>query len=397
MGTTKIDHAQRAHAILSASGASRWLACTPSARLEEKFGTNTSSPYAAEGTLAHELAEITLRYSVLGIISKEDFEAELDRISANEFFNEEMVEYVSKYVDYCEGQLVVAKSEDMFSEMRIEQRLDLREYVPESFGTGDCCVVGGDTLEIIDLKYGKGVPVYAEWNKQLMLYALGALGIFDLNYGISKVRMTIVQPRLDNISSFEMSTDELLDWAETELKPKAQLAYAGNGELVPGDHCKFCSIKNRCRALYEEQMKIAQYDFKEPDFLADEEISDILKRSAKFTDWLNGVVTYAQDKAVSGEKSWPGFKLVEGRSNRVWIDPDIVADAITERIPGIQADELVEVKLKSLTAIEKIVGKKRFETELSDLVIKPEGKPTLVPESDKRPAIGIVQAKKDFE
>lgn len=393
----KISHTERAHAILSASGASRWLACTPSARLEEEYGIKTTSPFAKEGTLAHEIAELMLRKTVFENMSEPEFNSQLDVLIENELFSEDMIDYVSQYVDYCAQQYHAAKVNDIFSNIYIEQKLDLTDYIPDSFGTGDCCIIGGNTLEIIDLKYGKGVPVYAEWNKQLMLYALGAITAFSIEYNIENVCMTIVQPRLNNISSFGMSIDELLDWAETELKPKAQLAFEGKGELVAGDHCKFCSVKNQCRALYEEQMELAKYDFKEPSFLTDEEISDILLRSSKFTEWINGIVAYAQEKAISGEKSWPGFKVVEGRSNRIWVNSDIVAETIMERMPEISEDEILEIKLKSLTAIEKIVGKKRFETELSDLIIKPEGKPTLVPENDKRPAIGIAQAKKDFE
>ena len=396
MGTTKIKHAERAHALLSASGANRWLACTPSAKLEEQYGEKKSSPYAAEGTLAHELAELYLRRDVLDNISDADFEAKLEEIMANEFFSDEMVEAVAQYIEYCEGQLVQARTENMFAEMEIEQRFDLTEYVPESFGTGDCSIIGEPVLEIIDLKFGKGVPVYAEWNRQLMLYGLGALRKYDTMYWIETVRLTIVQPRINNISTFTISVEELKKWAETELKPLAQMAFEGKGELVAGDHCKFCGVKNRCRKLYELQMEVAKHEFGEPELLSDDEIVDILRRAPRFIEWINSITAYAQDKAVNESKEWPGYKLVAGVSRRKWADEDKALQAIYARVPELTEDQVLDTKLKSITAIEKLMGKKRFNELLSDVTIKPEGKPTLVPMDDKRPALGFEQAKADF-
>lgn len=394
--TTKIKHSERAHALLSASGASRWLACTPSAKLEEEYGERKSSPYAAEGTLAHEMAELYLRKDVLRNISDADFEAKLEEIMSNEFFSEEMLDMVSIYTQYCEEQYLSAKTENLFAEIEIEQRLDLTEYIPESFGTGDALVISEPILEVIDLKYGKGVPVYAEWNKQLMLYGLGALRKYDTMYNIEQVKLTVVQPRINNISSFLISVDELRKWAEEELKPRAEMAFRGEGELVAGDHCKFCAVKNKCRKLYEQQLEIAKYEFNEPSLLTDEEIADILKRAPQFIEWANSIVAYAQEKAITENKTWPGYKLVEGKSQRKWIDEDTAMQAIFARCPELSEDEVLETKLKTLTSIEKLIGKKRFADILNDVVIKPQGKPTLVPESDKRQAMGYQQAVSDF-
>lgn len=394
--TAKIKHSERAHALLSASGANRWLACTPSAKLEEEYGERKSSPYAAEGTLAHELAELYLRKDVLHNISDNDFELKLEEIMASEFFNDEMVEAVSMYTDYCEGQLIAAQTENIFAEMQIEQRFDLTEYVPESFGTGDCVIVADPTLEVVDLKFGKGVPVYADWNKQLMLYGLGALRKYDTMYYIETIKLTIVQPRLNNISTFVMSVAELKKWAEEELTPRAQMAFRGEGELVAGDHCKFCAVKNRCRKLYEQQMEIAKHEFQEPTMLSDEEIVDILKRAPRFIEWINSITSYAQDMAINHNKIWPDHKLVEGVSRRKWLDEDKATQAIFARCPELSEDQIFDTKLKSITNIEKLIGKKRFAEILGDVTIKPEGKPTLVPMDDKRPAIGFEQAKADF-
>lgn len=394
--TTKIKHSERAHALLSASGASRWLACTPSAKLEEEYGERKSSPYAAEGTLAHEMAELYLRKDVLRNISDADFEAKLEEIMSNEFFSEEMLDMVSIYTQYCEEQYISAKTENLFAEIEIEQRLDLTEYIPESFGTGDALIISEPILEVIDLKYGKGVPVYAEWNKQLMLYGLGALRKYDTMYNIEQIKLTVVQPRINNISSFMISVDELRKWAEEELKPRAEMAFRGEGELVAGDHCKFCAVKNKCRKLYEQQLEIAKYEFNEPSLLTDEEISDILKRAPQFIEWANSIVAYAQEKAITENKTWPGYKLVEGKSQRKWIDEDTAMQAIFARCPELSEDEVLETKLKTLTSIEKLIGKKRFADILNDVVIKPQGKPTLVPESDKRQAMGYQQAVTDF-
>lgn len=390
-------HSQRNHALLSASGAGKWLNCTPSAKLEDEYGEKIDSVYAQEGTLAHELSELYLRRDTLNSISEQDFDQHLEEIMANDLFNEEMLEVVPIYTDYCIAELGAAQEDNPYAVMEIEQKLDLTEYVPESFGTADCIIINDDLLEIIDLKYGKGVPVYADWNKQLMLYGLGALHKYDTMYDIENVRLTIVQPRIDNISSFLISVAELRKWAEEELKPKAQLAFNGEGELNAGDWCRFCAVRNQCRKLYEQQFKIAQHEFAEPALLTDDEIADIVRRTPKLIEWANSITEYAQAKAITENKQWPGLKLVEGISRRKWVDEDQASNTIFARCPELTEDEVFNMKLKPITSIEKIVGKKRFAELLSDVVIKPQGKPTLVPLEDKRPAMGYAQAQLDFK
>lgn len=400
MGTTSTklqDHSQRSHALLSASGASRWLNCTPSARLEEEFGQRRTSVYAEEGTLAHELSELYLSRDVLQSIDEDTFNSRLEEIMANDLFNEEMLDVIPIYTDYCAMQYAEAKTNCGLASIEIEQKFDLTEYVPESFGTSDCTIIADDVLEVIDLKYGKGVPVYATWNKQLMLYGLGALRMYDTMYCISKLRLTIVQPRINNISTFEISVEELISWSEQELKSKALDAFEGRGTLEAGDWCKFCSVKNKCRALYEKNMEIAKYEQKKAEFLTDEEISDVIKRTPALIEWANSILTYANEKAIGEGKHWPGFKLVEGTSRRKWIDEDSATQAILDKLPELSEDDIFNMKLKPITQIEKTVGKKRFNEILSDVVVKPQGKPILVPEEDKRPALGVSQAQLDFK
>ena len=390
-------HSKRAHALLSASGASRWLNCTPSAKLEDEYGERKSSPYAEEGTLAHELAEAYLRKDVLQLSSGSEFEAELERVMSHKLCNEEMLDCVPIYTDYCEAEYIAAKETSNLAIIEIEQRLDLTEFIPDSFGTADCVIIKDDVMQVIDLKYGKGVPVYADWNKQLMLYGLGALRKYDTMYDISEIVLTIVQPRLNNISSWQISVSDLLEWAHSELKPKADMAFAGEGELSPGEWCKFCSVKNKCRKLYEQQMEIAKYEFADPVFLSDEEIADIVLKAPKFVEWANSVQEYAQEKAVTEQKQWPGLKLVEGISRRKWAaEDDMVSSALFTRVPELSEEDIFDMKLKSITAIEKLIGKKRFAEQFNDLTIKPQGKPQLVPLNDKRPAMGNDQAKLDF-
>ena len=395
--STKINHSQRAHALLSASGASRWLNCTPSAKLEDTYGEKITSSYAAEGTLAHELAELFLRHDVLDMISSIEFESKFEEIMSNELFSDEMLEAVPIYVDYCKTELLAAREQNIFATLEIEQRLDLTEYVPESFGTADCIIINDDTVEVIDLKYGKGVLVYAQHNRQGMLYALGALRKYDTLYDITTIKITIVQPRINNISTWEISVEDLLKWANDDLKPRAELAFKGQGDLMPGDWCKFCSVKNKCRALYEEQLKIAQYEFQDPELLSDNEISDVLARAPQFIEWVNSIVDYAQKRAIEHNKIWPGFKLVSGRSNRKWVDENVVAEAIFTRFPEATEDQVYNTKLKTISDIEKTFGKKRVSEVLNDVIVKPQGKPTLVPNSDKRPALGIEDAINDFK
>lgn len=397
MTTKQIKHNERAHALLSASGASRWINCTPSAKLEYLYGEKQSSPYAAEGTLAHELSELYIKHDILNTIDDDDFNLQLEEIMSNELFTDEMLDMVPIYVDYCASEFEAAKQENNLAVLEIEQLLDLTEFVPESFGTADCVIINDDVMEVIDLKYGKGIPVYAHHNKQGMLYALGALRKYDTLFNIKDVKITIVQPRLNNITTWEISVEELINWANNELAPKAKLAFNGEGDFVTGEWCRFCSVKNKCRALMNEQLKIAKYEFKDAELMSDDEISDILARSQQFIEWVNSITEYAQKHAIEDNKIWPGFKLVAGVSRRKWLDEDKAVEAIFSRIPVATEDQVFATKLKSITDIEKIFGKKVVAELLNDVIVKPQGKPTLVPEDDKRPALGVEDAINDFK
>lgn len=390
-------HENRPHALLSASGSSRWINCTPSAKLEEKYGKQTTSVYAQEGTLAHEISELYIKHDILHSIDAEEFSHQLEMLMENELFNEEILSVIPIYVDYCASEYKSAKSQNSEAIMEIEQKLDLTEYVPESFGTADCIIISDGTIEVIDLKYGKGVPVYADANRQLMLYGLGALRKFDVMYDIQNIKLTIIQPRINNISTWQISVKDLMHWAETELKPAAKLAFEGKGEIKAGNWCKFCSVKNKCKALAEQQLEIAKYEFKKPEFLSDDEISDILKRAHRFIEWINSIEEYAQTEAYNGNKVWPGFKVVEGISRRKWVDEEKVIDTIYSRFPELSDDQIFDTKLVSISQIEKLLGKKIVQEKLGDVIIKPQGKPTLVPDTDKRPSIGIEDAINDFK
>lgn len=390
------EHSKRAHALLSASGAHRWLHCTPSAKLEDAEGERPTSVFAQEGTLAHELSELYIKHDILNEIDDAQFDEAFSAIMSNELFSDEMLDVIPIYVDYCNDEYNEAISKNENALMEIEQKLDLTEFVPESFGTADCIIINDDTVEVIDLKYGKGIPVYAEYNIQLMLYGLGVLRNYDTMYDIKQVKLTIVQPRVNNISTWQISVEDLLKYANETIKPAAQLAFKGEGELRAGAWCKFCVVKNKCRELYNENLKIAKHDFAKPEFLTDDEIADVLKRAPLFTEWLNSIKEYAESKAINEHKIWPGFKLVEGISRRKWANEDDVANMIYTKFPEASEDQIFDMKLKGISAIEKLFGKKKVDEALKDVIIKPQGKPTLVSEDDKRPALGYEDAIKDF-
>ena len=368
-----------AHAILSASGASRWMACPPSARLEQNY-ENKTSPYAAEGTLAHELGEITLQKE-LGLISTRKFNSAVKKIKENELFTADMPDYVEIYVDTCMEKVAEAKAKTPDAVINLEQRLDFSQWVPEGFGTGDMVIIADGTIEIIDLKYGKGVPVSAVDNKQMRLYALGAIAEFSFLYDIEKVKMTIVQPRLNSISTDEIMADELLKWAEEELKPIAKLAYEGKGEFCAGDHCGFCRAKAVCKARADKNMELAKYDFAVPNTLHNVEIAEILEKADELSKWVKDIQEYALDKALEGEE-FPGYKVVEGRSNRKWSDESKVGEILLGQ--GFLENIIYTKKLIGITNMENAIGKKEVTRLLGDYIIKPQGKPTLAPLTDKR-------------
>lgn len=396
MATIPANHTQRAHALLSASGASRWLNCTPSARLEEEFGKDETSAYAAEGTLAHEFAELIIRHTILKELSQADFEARYYELLENDLYTEDMLDYVYQYVDYVKDELAASSIDTKDAILIIEEKVDLRQWIPESFGSCDAIIIADGTMKVMDLKYGKGVPVSAIGNKQLMLYALGAYDKYSIMYDIVNVDLHIVQPRINNINSWSVDAEELLKWAENTVIPAAKLAFDGKGQLKVGDWCKFCKVKARCRELYKANIELAKYDFASPqELLTDEEIADIIDKAPRLVEWANSVLAYATEEAVENGKVWPGHKLVAGRSTRKFTNEIDVANTLIGN--GFERDTIFDTKLKSLTALERVTGKKAFEALLGPYVVKSEGKPTLVPISDKRPALGSEDAVNDFK
>lgn len=367
------------HALLSASSSERWIHCPPSARLSESY-EDKGSDYAAEGTDAHSLCEFKLK-TALGM------EAD-DPTEGLTYYDQEMDDCVTGYAAYVLEQVEAAQEVCSDPVVLIEQRVDFSRWVEQGFGTADCIIIADGTLQIIDFKYGLGVLVSAEENPQMMCYALGALELFDDIYDISTVRMTIYQPRRDNLSTYELSKEDLFRWAEDVLKPAADLAFAGDGNFLCGEWCGFCKAKNECRARAEANLELARYDFKLPPLLTDEDIEDILPRVDALVSWASDIKEYALQQAVSG-KEWHGWKLVEGRSNRRYTNEAAVIQTVSDA-----GFDPYERKLLGITAMQKLLGKARFDELLTAYIEKPQGKPTLVPESDKRPAMNT--AKNDF-
>lgn len=378
------------HARLSASSAFRWINCPGSVALSDQCPTPASSSYADEGTLAHAIGELKLRY-VNDEISKRQLNAKMKPLLQNEYYCGEMEEATGYYADAVIEALEAA-GED--AELMIEQQFSLDRWVPEGFGTSDAVVIGGGVIQVIDLKYGKGIKVDARNNPQLRLYGLGAANLFDSLYDFDTVRMTIIQPRLDHISTEELPLSELLAWAEDDVKPRAQMAMDGTDYTAVGDWCRFCPAKAVCRKRAEYNLSIAKDDFRNPPLLSDEEIGDVLRRADELQHWVKDVGDYALEQALAG-KQYDGWKLVEGRSVRKYADDLKVAEAL--KAAGYDEAMLYERKLYGISAMEKIVGKKRLTETLGDLIVKPAGKPVLVPESDKREAINTAEAAKaDF-
>ena len=369
------------HAVLSASGSHRWLNCLPSARLELEF-ENSESNAAAEGTAAHALCEHKLK-KALHMRSKRPVSV---------YNSDEMEEHSDAYVEFVMEQFELAKQSCTDPLILIEQRLDFSCYVPQGFGTGDCIIIGDKKLHIIDFKYGMGVLVDAVDNPQMKLYALGALEIYDSLYDIEEVSMTIFQPRRENVSTWTIRVEDLKAWAEKELKPKAKKAYDGEGEYLPGEWCTFCRAAVKCRARAEEKLKLAQSEFKLPPLLTDSEIEEVLSKLSDLTKWANEIIAYATDAAVNHGKEWHGFKVVEGRSIRKYKDEEAVAEAA--KANGYK--DIYRQSLITLTEMQKLMGKKKFEQILGGLIHKPPGKPMLVPLSDKRPAMNISNVKNEF-
>ena len=370
------------HSLLSASASHRWLNCPPSARLCEKY-EDKPSEYAQEGTDCHELCAYKVE-KALGHRVRNPTETLT-------YYNSEMEDCAEGYCSFVMEQVAEAKKSCADPLVLVEQRLDYSRYVgiEGSFGTGDCVIVADGLLHIIDYKHGLGVLVSAEKNSQLSCYALGALDLFDGIYDITEVSLTIYQPRRENISTYTMSKDELLTWADTVLSPTAKLAYDGKGDFKAGDHCQFCKAKANCRKRAEYNLELARYDFEMPAALEDDEVASILTKVDELVSWASDLKEYALQKALSGTK-FTGFKVVEGRSNRKYTDEDAVA-----RTVETAGFDPYEKKLLGITAMSQALGKKKFEELLGGLVYKPPGKPALVPESDKRPAMNT--AIEDFK
>lgn len=367
------------HAILSASSAARWITCPPSARLNA-VKPDAPSEYAAQGTEAHRLCEYKLR-KALG-------EKVRDPTKNLTFYDSEMEECAETYCQFVMEAVVQSRATSKDTLVLVEQRVDFSDFVPDGFGTADTLIISGKTVCIVDYKHGKGIEVSAERNPQMMCYALGCIQMFDGLYDIDTVRMVIFQPRLGNISESTISKAYLLAWTHDTLVPAAKLAYAGEGEFCAGTHCQFCKVRATCRKRAEYNLALAKYDFEMPPTLEDSEVEAVLAKADTLAAWVNDIKEYALQQAIQGKK-WMGWKLVEGRSNRKYTDEAAVANTVKEA-----GYEPYEQKLLGITAMTGLLGKKKFEELLGSLVVKPQGKPTLAPMSDKRLAMNT--AAEDF-
>ena len=365
------------HAILSASGSNKWIHCHPSARLEELFDEKPSV-YAAEGTEAHSVAEQKLRNWIEGHPRRKVKAANGEMDEATNFYKNYVIETYNKEKKKCDA-----------SDLFIEVQVDLTHWIPEGFGTSDAVIVSNHTLHVIDLKYGKGVKVYADHNPQLSIYAAGVMALYDCLYDFRTVQMHIVQPRLDHVDTCEISTEELADWMENTVKPAAQEAWNGDGEQHAGKWCKFCKAKAQCaaraskiKALDERYQRMCGL------ILTDQQVAELLPELPGVIEWAKEVQDFALEQALKGTH-YEGYKVVEGVSRRTFTDEKEVAKVLQEA-EYKEKEFMTEPKLQSISKIEKLLGKKTFNELVGPYVKKPQGKPTLVPESDKRPAMGDV-------
>ena len=405
------------HAILSASSSKRWLNCTPSARLEQNF-PNESSVYAEEGTAAHALGEYKLHKYLHERVQRPTSEFDSEEMEGNtDIYAEFIINQIERIKETCPHPLVM-----------VEERLDYSYLVPDGFGTGDCVVIADGTLYVNDYKNGKGVFVSCDHNPQMMLYALGAYHAYGYLYDIQKVSMTIIQPRLENISTFECTVDELLDWGESYVRPRAKLAFEGKGEQVPGDWCRFCRARCACKACAQEALALvkeefldlgagvledeqgnecpeetdatASFDpdtsaptFKSPALLSKTDIEQMLPTLNRIESWIEAIFAYVSSEAINHGVTWAGYKVVEGRSKRQFLDTrSVVAAAQKAGYTDIYKTELI-----SLTEFEKLMGKKKFQEVLGEYVVKPPGKLSLVPYSDPREAVDLQTAADEFD
>ena len=376
------------HSRYPASASHRWINCPGSIRLSEMVKqADEASEYAKEGTLAHAIAEQKLLIAMDRAVKAES----LKLLTKDTMYDGEMNEATSFYASLV---LEHYNAADRGAELMVEQKVDFSDWVPEGFGTSDAIIVDDDTLEIIDFKYGKGIRVDADGNSQLRLYALGAISMLEALYNFTWVRMTIVQPRLDNVSTADMTVDELKYWAEIYVVPAALEAASDNPHYAAGDWCRWCPARATCRTRAEKNLELARYDFQPSELLNDNEIADILGRIEELTKWASDIEGYALQQAIAGTH-YDGWKVVEGRSNRKYKDELKVAEKL--KAEGYSEAVLYTRKLLGITDMEKLVGKKKLAETLKDLIEKPAGKPTLVPESDKRePINSAAQAAADF-
>nr|DAY11136.1 MAG TPA: Protein of unknown function (DUF2800) [Caudoviricetes sp.] len=378
-----------AHALLGPSSAARWIACPPSVKLCEQF-EDVESEYAKEGSLAHEIAELKVRKLIDPGLTSRKFTAAMKKLKEKELYQEEMQGYTDEYVEFIQEQMY---SYPTTPHIAVEQKVDFSEYVPDGFGTADCILIANDTLHIIDFKYGKGVPVSVENNAQLLLYALGAYLAYEMIYPIEHIKMSIVQPRLANIDTWECSLDYLLEFAKI-AQEKATMALKGEGDFNCGKHCKFCKAKAICKERANVNLELAKYEFKAADQLTLEEIGEILEKAKDLAKWAEDLKEYALSESLKGNEV-PGWKAVNGRGSRSFKNTDEAIKVLVDN--GIAEELLYERKYLTLAQIEKTVGKKEFNSLVGDLIVMNVGKPTLVEASDKREAItNRIKAEDEF-
>lgn len=388
----------RDHALLSPSSAARWLVCTPSAKLEALEPFQAASTYAAEGSEAHALAEIKLSY-MLEQISVEEYDARFEQFRlSSQYYNSEFNDFVN---DYCNEVMTIIKEDYKGQEVEVhlEVKVEFSDIVPSGSGTSDVVIIGKNFVHVIDLKFGRGVQVDAANNSQLRLYALGALKKYRLQRIFTEAIMTIIQPRLYLITTDIMPVMDLNNWAIDYVKPRAELAIQGKGELVSGDHCKFCKRRGKCEVRGQEQLIAAQQEFQEvvvednvlePKNMTPEMISRVMTIAPRFIEWFKDVKDYAAKAMIIDGITIPGYKVVEGRSERILTDPAAIAEKL--RTAGFSEQDYLEpAKLSGITSLEKKIGKKLFNELCKDYIVKPIGRPTVVAETDRRLAINLSQ------
>lgn len=394
-----INHSERDHALLSASGSSKWLNCTPSARLEDKI-PQSSSIYAEEGTLAHEIATLELNFR-LGHVTKREYNSELKKLKKSSLYKDEMEINVDIYVEIVLEKYAEALKRNPDAVILVEERVDYSHIVENGFGIADNIIISDGILDVTDLKYGAGVQVDAEENSQLMIYGLGALLKYEFTYDIHTIRLSICQPRKDHYSTWEISVEDLLKWAEEIVREKAKLAYQGLGDQRTGSWCRFCRAKPVCRAYADKNLELAKYEFRNPQTLEDFELADIFLKIPVLQEWAKSVTDYMLEEALKG-KQYPGLKVVSGKSNRAFQNVEKAKEWLMKE--GVDENIFMKEqkpKFFGITDADKILKKELEDEKYSEFfklfVYKPEGAPTLVHESDKRPGRGLEQAKIDFK